>query len=372
MASIVRKEKTKYWHAAFIDASGRARRKSTRETDPRKALKIAETFERLAKKKDPVHKRREEVARQLRELYGSDVPTATVRTFIEQWFRLKKPDITVATFQAYQKSAAKFLAFLKASADLDIAQVYKVTIAQFRNQLQLSHSPGTVNADLKFVKAIFKAADADGYLLENPTKGIKAVPHKAESVRRAFTVPELQSILEVADPEWKSLIKFGFYSGQRLGDLARLTWASVDLQREIITFVTRKTGRTIVCPICEPLMEHIITSCPTKVSSGAPLHPRSYRKPINVLSKQFADLLRATGLRQPLVRTGEHGRGRRNVSELSFHCLRITAVSLLKDAGIPQAVVEELIGHDSAKMSALYTRVGQTALAKATSALPAL
>jgi site-specific recombinase XerD len=60
------------------------------------------------------------------------------------------------------------------------------------------------------------------------------------------------------------------------------------------------------------------------------------------------------------------------VSETSFHCIRITAVSLLKDAGVPQAVVEELIGHSSKAMSQLYTRVGPEALRKATSALPAL
>ena len=62
--------------------------------------------------------------------------------------------------------------------------------------------------------------------------------------------------------------------------------------------------------------------------------------------------------------------GRRASSELSFHSLRHTAVTLLKDAGIPQAVVQELIGHDSQQMSALYTHVGHEALERATAALP--
>ena len=47
-----------------------------------------------------------------------------------------------------------------------------------------------------------------------------------------------------------------------------------------------------------------------------------------------------------------------------------SAVSLLKDAGIPQAAVQELIGHDSEQMSALYTHVGREALEKAAAALP--
>ena len=57
-------------------------------------------------------------------------------------------------------------------------------------------------------------------------------------------------------------------------------------------------------------------------------------------------------------------------SQLSFHSLRHTAVSLLKDAGIPQAVVQELVGHDSEQMSALYTHVGREAMERAAAALP--
>jgi integrase len=41
---------------------------------------------------------------------------------------------------------------------------------------------------------------------------------------RAIVIPELQAIMEIADPEWQSLIRFGLYTGQRLVDLATLTW----------------------------------------------------------------------------------------------------------------------------------------------------
>jgi integrase len=92
------------------------------------------------------------------------------------------------------------------------------------------------------------------------------------------------------------------------------------------------------------------------------------------LSKEFVDLLASVGIRKtlPHTRTGKRVGSRRAPSELSFHCLRQTAVSLLKDAGVPQAVVQELIGHDSAQMSQQYTHVGIEALQKATAALPDL
>jgi integrase len=45
-------------------------------------------------------------------------------------------------------------------------------------------------------------------------------------------------------------------------------------------------------------------------------------------------------------------------------------LGLLKDAGIPEGVVMELVGHDSKSMSAHYTHVGAEALEKAVAALP--
>jgi integrase len=56
--------------------------------------------------------------------------------------------------------------------------------------------------------------------------------------------------------------------------------------------------------------------------------------------------------------------------DTSFHSLRHTAVSLLKDAGIPDAVVMALVGHESSAMSHRYTHVGKEALAKAAKTLP--
>jgi len=42
----------------------------------------------------------------------------------------------------------------------------------------------------------------------------------------------------------------------------------------------------------------------------------------------------------------------------------------MKDAGVPDAVVMALVGHDSKPMSAHYTHVGKEALAKAAGSLP--
>ena len=78
------------------------------------------------------------------------------------------------------------------------------------------------------------------------------------------------------------------------------------------------------------------------------------------------------GLRERAPHHRSKGKGRssqRASNSLSFHSLRHTAVSLLKDAGIPESVVMELVGHDSKSMSAHYTHAVE-ALEKAVAALP--
>jgi integrase len=87
---------------------------------------------------------------------------------------------------------------------------------------------------------------------------------------------------------------------------------------------------------------------------------------------QFTELLVAAGLREPRDHQGRGiGRGgKRTRMDTSFHSLRHTAVSLLKDAGIPDAVVMALVGHESTAMSQRYTHVGKESLNKAAAALP--
>ncbi|HKB89648.1 MAG TPA: tyrosine-type recombinase/integrase, partial [Opitutaceae bacterium] len=57
-----------------------------------------------------------------------------------------------------------------------------------------------------------------------------------------------------------------------------------------------------------------------------------------------------------------HGQGRtapRQRSEITFHSLRHTATSLLKNAGVSEAVTRDIIGHESAEISRHYTHIDE-------------
>ena len=72
---------------------------------------------------------------------------------------------------------------------------------------------------------------------------------ESKQARRPFTMEEIQKILSVADQEWKEIIFFGLYTGQRLGDLANLKWENIHLAEEELRFRTIKTNRYVILPL---------------------------------------------------------------------------------------------------------------------------
>jgi integrase len=380
MASIVQKPTSKFWFAAFRDANGKQRRQTTGTTDKTKAKRIAAQFEAVAKKEGSSQKVLENFAALYREFYNQDLPNATARGFIERWLKNRKRETSDATYTIYEKTTERFLAFLGTDADRELAGVTKPRILEYRNQLAEKLAPATVNRDVKIIRMIFRQARLDGYLFQDPAEGVSIVKSRNgdERPRRPLTIPEIQSILAVADPEWESLIKLGLYTGQRLADLASLTWDQVDLERNEIRLVTRKTGKRLVLPIAGALRAHIESLDPAD-RPGVPVHPRAYASlkeqgRVNTLSNEFTDLMVQVGLRPALTHQsrGKGRDGRRAGMDISFHSLRWSAVSMMKDAGVPDAVVMALVGHDSSAMSQHYTHVGKESLAKAQEAMPKL
>jgi integrase len=194
--------------------------------------------------------------------------------------------------------------------------------------------------------------------------------------RRAFTLGELKSILGVANYEWRGMILVGLYTGLRLTDVATLLWSNVDLQHEELATVTRKTGRQQIIPLAPPLLRHL-ESLPSGDDPVAPIFPCAYAARQRsqyggTLSNQFYAILVAAGLAKPRNHqsTGKGRGAKRNVGGPSFHCLRHTATSLLKNSGVSDAVARDIIGHESVAVSANYTHIDTETKRKALTKLP--
>jgi integrase len=380
MASIRQRARTKFWFACFTLPNGRRVQRSTKESNRKKAQHIADKWEAATRGRVTARQTQKVIAELYRDITGQHLVFPTVREYFDSWVARKKPETAPSSYRLYHDKARGFLRWLGKRADEQIALIDRQDILDFRAAELQRVAPRSVNYSIKFLRMVFKTAKEDGkYPDENPASGVKVAKLGEASRRRGFTIPEIKRVLTVANDEWRSLIFFGLYTGQRLGDLARLTWQNVDLDRDEIRFVSRKTGRTMIIPIAPPLRVEI-ENLPAGDDPHQPLHPRAIASVeksggiTNTLSRQFRELLADAGLATPKAhRTTENAPGRdgpRELSQISFHSLRHTATSLMKAAGINASVVMDIIGHESEAISAHYTRIDEDTKRQAIAKLP--
>ena len=304
----------------------------------------------------------------------------TARAFTASWLARTAGETSTSTRAKYEKTVMLFLESLGPLADEEMHRITEAHIVRFRDAQAARVSVGSTNLYFKIVRFMLAAAEAAGALVKNPARHVKPLKASRESARRAFTLPELNRLLAVADDEWRSLILFGFYTGARLGDIAAARWQQMDLAAGLFTYSSNKTQRTTIIPLPRALRAHV-EQMPAGDDPAQPLHPRAFaawslRQQSNSLSRGFGELLAAAGLIAARPRRkAEHGKGRsarREGGGLSFHCLRHTAVSLLKNAGVSDAVARDIAGHESAAMSRLYTHIEDSAKLEALERLPDL
>jgi integrase len=214
---------------------------------------------------------------------------------------------------------------------------------------------------LKVLRVCLNEAVRQGLLASNPAARVKLLKSSKDSTRRAFTLPEIKRLLKACggNIEWRGLILFGLYVGQRLGDLARLTWRAIDLESGEIAFTARKTGRRIVLPLAQPLIDYLGV-LPANDDPSAHIFPHAAaHKRTNSLSNQFREIMVDAGLVEPRKHEKtKQGRSQtREPSELSFHSLRHSAVTMLKAAGVSDFIAREIVGHESAAVSRQYTHL---------------
>ncbi len=384
MASILTRQDSRFFIASFQDAQGRWLKRSTkvpltpkpgdkqRSADlKRSALAIAHEFETAARTQRTARQTREVIADLHESLTKEHLPQRSVRDAVASWLARKAPEVADATIVFYRASMAKFLSFIgDAAADGDFNLVTRDTVTRYRNDMAAKLSPVSVNHDLAALRQLCKDARRDGVLISDPAEFVDKVKKaKNETPRRPFSREELAKVLAGANDEWRSMVMFGLYTGQRLGDIASFRWDYLDMKAGVIVFTSAKTGRNMTIPIAAPLRQHIEGMTQTK----GLIHPSVFALTRSARSNQFAVLLADVGLRSKTPYEESHGNGRntsRGSNDLSFHCLRHTAVTLLKEAGVSAAFVMEIIGHDSVAMSQHYTHIGIEALAGAMAKMP--
>lgn len=380
MASLRRLPNSRYLIACYTDATGKQRQRSTKETDRTKALRIAVQYEEAYRKLNTESQARRVLADIYEEIHGHSLDCSSVADYFKAWVNRKRLETDPSTARRYEQVVSRFSKHLGERASRDLSTISRADVEAFRQGIADTISAGSANVHLKILRIVFGDAWRDNVIHDNPAAKVKTVKAVASGEkRRPFTLPELRQILAHCDNEWKGIVLTGLYTAQRLGDVATLKWAAIDLPNQEIHFATSKTGRRFTVPIAAPLQEHFRALSRTHHLSEDAVFPNANRIVVEqdrtgTLSNQFYGIMFAAGLVKERSNKAEEGKGdrsrRRRTNELSFHCLRHTATSLLKNAGVSEAVAMDIVGHDTQAISQNYTHIDDSSRRNAIRAMP--
>lgn len=380
MASIKRHPKSPFWMACFTLPDGRRTTRSTGTTEKKEAQRIANLYEDTAnqgKAKTLTESRARKTIADIFALSNRDkLASSSIKAFLDSWLKRKELEAGENTHARYATVVDQLNKYMGSGADQDITHLNAKEITGFREHLSKRVSPGTVNISLKILRSALSQARRDGLTDINEAERVTLLKIRKTVRRQAFSELQLRRILNTANAEWKGMILFGLYTGLRLGDIATLTWHNLDLQQNEISLTTTKTGRQQVLPLAKPLRNYI-EKLPAGDDPQAPLFAEAFATKLksnggSTLSNRFHRILVDAKLveARPHIKTGNGRSATRAPSVLSFHSLRHTATSMLKNAGISDSVTRDIIGHESAAVSQNYTHIDRETKRKALDKMP--
>lgn len=381
MATVHRLPGKPNWICFYTDRHGKRRCKSTLTRNKREAERICTKVQSIEDQartgnitEEKARRVIERVVGEIMAESGAPVERKTVREHFTSWLKAFHAEQSEGTFIRYQGVVKSFLDFLGGKASGNLAALQARDVEQYRDHMKDIVAPSTVNTHLKVIRVGLEKAVKQGIFDRNPARLVDNLDTSERHERRAFTLPELKKLLAVCGDDWKTAVLVGIYTGLRLGDIQSLTWANLDLQANELTIRTQKTGRVQILPIAKPLLHHI-EALPAGDDPKAPLCPSFQDKTVSWLSNQFYEIMASAGLVQSRgdhqKKEGKKGRGaRRQLSAISFHALRHTATSLLKNAGVSDVVARDIVGHESAAVSRNYTHIDSDTKRQALDKLP--
>ena len=312
---------------------------------------------------------------------GNQTPLTqtSIADFLNGWANSKTVSKAKGTGLRYQHTVRTFLDHLGKRSKSNISGLAPRDFEQFRDlQIKEGKSPATANMVIKTLRIPLNLARRQGLLLTNPAEAVDLLDSDGVT-RDVFSVDQLRALMKTRDRDWRGMILMGGTTGCRIGDAARMTWANVDLQKNLVNYFPQKNMRGVarkqVVAIMLPEFKKFLLSHPIgKDVPSAPLFPSLYAKPVSGdygLSLTFRGLMDTAGVQYEALRDNVKGKGRKFYN-LGFHSLRHSFVSTLANLGVPEEIRRKLVGHASVNVHQTYTHLEQKTIAKALKKFPRL
>ena len=242
-------------------------------------------------------------------------------------------------------------------------------------------APSSINEYTMAITEVFTRLNEDAGLHVNPFIHIERMERKTQS-RDIFTIQELNKIntallkfrnnipaaikkLEFAKPMDFLIVEAIFYiginSGLRRGDICTLEWKDVDFETNYITREQNKlqqesrNKRIVEIPMVVALSNYLKDRQAIRKDEEVFVFPEMaemYLKNPTGISYRFSKFLKHLG-----IKTSVEVKGRSYAqTKKDIHSLRHSFAYLAGAVGIPFPVVQNILGHMTPELSALYMK----------------
>jgi integrase len=342
--------------------------KRTEAHDFCRALEIAENSAKAGSLTEQAAKKL--IAEIVERTSGETFHYHTVADWLTEWQAGKAEAKAKTTAGRYAQVARNFLECLGRRSKLSLAHITPKDIrAYWDAELAAGNSNNTANDAVRIVSTAFNAALRQGYITNNPCTALESLPEETAE-RSTFTAKQVEELVNKAKGDWKGAILFAYYTGARLGDVANMTWAAVDLEKRLITYTpgkTKKSKKTLVIPLHRELERALLEKPGIGKAFLFPSLAGRGTGGKTGLSGQFSRIMTAAGITGTITRHTPEGRANKS---LSFHSLRHSFNSAMANAGVSQEIRQKLTGHASAEMNRVYTHHELEPLRAAIAAIP--
>ncbi len=315
------------WYVFYENNKGRRRSKSTGTKHKNAAIKFFNHYKKIVDA----------------EFYQEVIPI-TFKKFTFDFLRRSEPFFTWKTIKSY-KSAFKM--FELSNGDPQLANITTRLIEDYLLMRATKVSIYAARRDLICLSASLNVAVKNGYLVNNPCKGIKR-----------FKLPEVQPKFYSKDDfnkligtmnnneEMRDITIFAVNTGFRQAEIIGLNWNQVDWDQKIITLTNQvqitKTKRVRSMPLNPDALEVLLRRYANRkedLESIFTLDKKTINQ--NILTQRFKKYVINAKINP----------------KLNFHSLRHTFASWLVQSGVSIYLVSKLLGHSNVQTTEIYSHL---------------
>lgn len=288
----------------------------------------------------------------------------TVVEYLEKWLHLIKKNRAENTYASYKIACDTHI--IPHLGGLTLRKLRPLDVQEWVSESLRDAKPRAAQNAFVVLRAALKKAVELEQIPSNPCNVIEKPKHSRESIF-PFTLEETKQILDATESDpYHALYGLAFSTGMRSGELYGLQWKNVDLNAgtlRVCRQATEISGRVVACSPKSNAGHRTIELTPKVIESlklrrALTAGDKRSSRVAEVFCTTQGKYMRRSGWRkrhwEPLLK-------RLKLQYRGFHHARHTYATLALSAGVPVAVVSQILGHSKPSVTwDIYSHVLET------------